>query len=204
MPYAYVTRAFAVNGGSRKGMKLDRIYTRGGDGGETSLGDGTRVPKYSVRVRAMGSIDEANAAMGVAALHLGSELRDIIMRVQNDLFDVGADLCVPQHESSRQRLRVSAPQVSAIEREIDRLNEGLAPLTSFVLPGGSPASAWLHFARTVARRAERDVAEVAAGEPLNPELVKYLNRLSDLLFVLARHANQRGATDVLWQPGLNR
>ena len=186
-------------------MKLDRIYTRGGDSGATSLGDGTRVPKHSLRVRAMGSVDEANAAIGVAAVHLGPELRGMVMRIQNDLFDLGADLCVPEKQSAgRERLRIAAGQVAALEREIDRLNEGLAPLTTFVLPGGSPASAHLHLARTIARRAERDVSELAAGEPINPELVKYLNRVSDLLFVMARYANDRGAADVLWQPGLNR
>lgn len=186
-------------------MKLDRIYTRGGDSGDTSLGDGTRVPKHSLRVRAMGSVDEANAAMGLAALHLGEGLRELIMRVQNDLFDLGADLCLPQEQApGRERLRIAADQVVAIEREIDRLNHGLAPLTSFVLPGGSPASAHLHLARTIVRRAECDVAELSASEPLNPELVKYLNRLSDLLFVMARYANEQGAADILWQPGLNR
>jgi|SRR5437764_242305 len=186
-------------------MKLDRIYTRGGDRGETSLGDGTRVPKHSLRVRAMGSVDEANAAIGIAALHLPSERRDLIMRVQNDLFDVGADLCVAQKETpGKERLRITAGQIVAVEAEIDRLNQDLAPLTSFVLPGGSPASAYLHLARTVVRRAERDVAQIAASEPLNPELLKYLNRLSDLLFVMARQANERGAADVLWKPGRNR
>jgi cob(I)alamin adenosyltransferase len=187
-------------------LRIDRIYTRGGDGGSTSLGDGARVAKHALRVRAMGSVDEANAAIGVAIAHSGGgAMSSLLLRVQNDLFDVGADLCVPQLEDgARTRLRVSAGQVEALEREIDRISPALGPLTSFVLPGGSVAAAQLHLARTIVRRAERNVVELAAGEPLNPELLKYLNRLSDLLFVLARLANDGGAADVLWQPGLNR
>ncbi len=189
-------------------MKIDRIYTRGGDSGATSLGDGRRVPKHSLRVRLMGSVDEANAAIGVAIAHSppGSAWVRILLRVQNDLFDLGADLCLPEQDQTdhRSHLRLAAGQVQRLESEIDDINGGLEPLTSFILPGGSPASANLHLARTVVRRAERDLAELAAGESLNPELLKYLNRLSDLLFVLARHANDRGAGDVLWQPGLNR
>jgi cob(I)alamin adenosyltransferase len=187
-------------------LRIDRIYTRGGDGGSTSLGDGARVPKHALRVRAMGSVDEANAAIGVAIAHSDAgTMDDLLLRVQNDLFDVGADLCVPQPEDeARTRLRVSAGQVEALEREIDRITPSLGPLTSFVLPGGSVAAAQLHLARTIVRRAECNVAELASGEPFNPELLKYLNRLSDLLFVLARLANDGGAADVLWQPGLNR
>lgn len=187
-------------------MKLDRIYTRGGDSGATSLGDGTRVAKHSLRVRAMGSIDEANAAIGVALAHAGqSTIAPILLRIQNDLFDLGADLCVPESDDPKHsRLRTAAAQVAALEREIDAVNAGLNPLTSFILPGGSLASAHLHLARAVTRRAECEVAALAAAESLNPELLKYLNRLSDLLFVLARQANDNGAGDVLWQPGLNR
>ncbi len=187
-------------------MRIDRIYTRGGDGGATSLGDGARVAKYALRVRAMGSVDEANAAIGVAIAHSGGGgIEALLLRVQNDLFDLGADLCVPQQEDAeRPRLRLSAGQVDALELEIDRIGPTLGPLASFVLPGGSVASAHLHLARTIVRRAECNVAELGAGEPLNPELLKYLNRLSDLLFVLARLANDGGAADVLWQPGLNR
>jgi cob(I)alamin adenosyltransferase len=189
-------------------MKIDRIYTRGGDRGATSLGDGQRVAKYALRVRAMGGVDEANAAIGVAIACAApvSDWLKILLPVQNDLFDLGADLCLPQQEGveHESRLRLVAGQVERLESDIDRINSGLGPLTSFVLPGGSPASAQLHLARTIVRRAERDLAELAAAEPLNPELLKYLNRLSDLLFVLARHANDRGAGDVLWQPGLNR
>lgn len=187
-------------------MKLDRIYTRGGDSGATSLGDGTRVAKHSLRVRAMGSIDEANAAIGVALAHAGKpEIAPVLLRIQNDLFDLGADLCVPESgDPKHSRLRIAAAQTEALEREIDRINAGLSALTSFVLPGGSIASADLHLARTITRRAEAEVAALAAAESLNPELLKYLNRLSDLLFVLARQANDNGAADVLWQPGLNR
>jgi cob(I)alamin adenosyltransferase len=188
-------------------MKIDRIYTRGGDHGQTSLGDGTRVAKHALRVRAMGDVDEANAAIGVAIAGTpGAEWAVLLLRVQNDLFDLGADLCVPQPAGAEQRprLRLAGGQVRALEAEIDRINATLGPLTSFVLPGGLPAAAQLHLARSIVRRAERDVAELAASEPLNPELLKYLNRLSDLLFVLARQANDGGAADVLWQPGLNR
>jgi cob(I)alamin adenosyltransferase len=188
-------------------MKIDRIYTRGGDRGQTSLGDGTRIAKHALRVRAMGGVDEANAAIGVAlAATPGAKSSALLFRVQNDLFDLGADLCVPQSEGGeqRERLRLSHGQVEALEAEIDRVNATLGPLTSFVLPGGSLAAAQLHLARCIVRRAERDVAELAAGESLNPGLLKYLNRLSDLLFVLARQANDAGARDVLWQPGLNR
>ena len=186
-------------------MRIDRIYTRGGDRGETSLGDGSRVAKHAIRVRAMGSVDETNAAIGVAIVHSDAQIGAILLRIQNDLFDLGADLCVPPAEDgSGARLRMVASQVEALEREIDRINPALGSLTSFILPGGSMAAAQLHLARTVVRRAECAVAELAAVEPVNPEILKYLNRLSDLLFVLARQANDRGAADVLWQPGLNR
>ena len=187
-------------------MKIDRIYTRGGDSGATSLGDGTRVAKHSLRVRAMGSVDEANAAIGVALAHSdGGAIAPVLLRIQNDLFDLGADLCVPLSDDPKHsRLRIAAAQVTALEREIDRINAGLNALTSFVLPGGSLASAHLHLARAITRRAECDVAELAGAESINPELLKFLNRLSDLLFVLARQANDNGASDVLWQPGLHR
>ena len=187
-------------------MRLDRIYTRGGDKGLTSLGDGSRVPKYDVRVRATGGLDEANAAIGVALLHLQDEdVRAVLSLVQNELFDVGADLCRPgQDTEATPRLRVTPNQTERIEREIDRFNEGLQPLTSFVLPGGSPASAYLHQARTIIRRAECDIAELASRESINAEALKYVNRLSDLFFVLARHCNAGGANDVLWVPGVSR
>ena len=191
-------------------VKLTRIYTRGGDKGETSLGDGARVVKHDPRVAAYGTVDEANAALGLARLHADPEIDEILARVQNDLFDLGADLCTPEAENPKHPpLRVTAGQVTRLEGEIDRLNQALEPLTSFVLPGGSPSAAYLHLARTLTRRAERDMTAFAAGPAvdsgaLNPEALRYVNRLSDLLFVLARHANDRGAKDVLWQPGQNR
>ena len=187
-------------------MRLDRIYTRGGDKGLTSLGDGSRVPKFDLRVQGCGGLDEANAAIGVALLHVeDEEVRAVLQLAQNDLFDVGADISRPGHETETPpRLRVTEEQTLRVERHIDRFNESLQPLTSFILPGGSPASAYLHHARTVVRRAERDIAELASRESVNPEALKYVNRLSDLLFVLARHCNERGAADVLWVPGGGR
>lgn len=187
-------------------MRLDRIYTRGGDKGLTSLGDGSRVPKFDLRVRACGGLDEANAAIGVALLHVeDEEVRSVLQLAQNELFDVGADLCRPGHDTeTTPRLRVTEQQTQRVERHIDRFNEVLEPLTSFVLPGGSPASAHLHHARTAVRRAEREIAELAAKESINPEALKYVNRLSDLLFVLARYCNKRGVADVLWVPGIGR
>lgn len=186
-------------------VRLTRIYTRGGDSGETSLGDGTRVPKNALRVEAYGTVDEANAAIGVARLETRGEADAILGRIQNDLFDLGADLCRPEEgRKAAGALRVGAAQVARLEAEIDALNADLAPLESFVLPGGAPAAAHLHLARTVTRRAERLAVALAAAEPVNPEAVKYLNRLSDLLFVLSRHCNEKGALDVLWTPGANR
>ena len=187
-------------------MRLDRIYTRGGDKGETSLGDGTRTPKFHLRVRSLGGIEEANAAIGMALLHIEDvDVRKVLSLVQNDLFDLGADLCAPERGApERSRLRISTKQVETLEHQIDRFNEGLKPLTSFILPGGSPGSAHLHVARTIVRRAECDVAELAANETVNEDALKYINRLSDLLFVLCRHLNARGTADVLWTPGANR
>jgi cob(I)alamin adenosyltransferase len=188
-------------------VKLTRIYTRGGDKGETSLGDGRRVPKHDKRVEAYGAVDEANAALGLARLHLGRDPRANAMlgRIQNDLFDLGADLCTPATgRKAKGALRIADAQVERLEREIDALNAGLKPLASFVLPGGTPASAYLHLARTVLRRAERRMTALAAVEPVNQAAIRYANRLSDLLFVLARHCNARGKRDVLWVPGANR
>ncbi len=186
-------------------VKLTRIYTRGGDHGETSLGDGARVAKHDLRVAAYGTVDEANAAIGLARLHAAGELDGMLARLQNDLFDLGADLCRPQGgEAKHAPLRVGQAQVARLEAEIDRINARLAPLDSFLLPGGTPAAAALHLARTVARRAEREVTALAAREALNPQALRYINRLSDLLFVLARHANDDGALDMLWEPGANR
>jgi cob(I)alamin adenosyltransferase len=186
-------------------VRLTRIYTRGGDKGETSLGDGARAAKHDPRVAAYGTVDEANATIGLARLHAPGALDDILARVQNDLFDLGADLCRPEGgDPARSALRISAAQVARLEAEIDAINVKLAPLDSFLLPGGTPAAAALHLARTVARRAEREITALAEAETLNPEAVRYINRLSDLLFVLARHANDDGAKDVLWKPGANR
>jgi cob(I)alamin adenosyltransferase len=183
-------------------IRLTRIYTRGGDAGQTSLIDGTRLPKHALRVEAYGSVDEANATVGLARLHAEGAVDAMLARIQNDLFDVGADLCNPAESSkSAGALRVSAAQVERLEREIDAMNEKLAPLGSFVLPGGRPCAAFLHLARTVARRAERAATALAAEERVNPEALKYLNRLSDHLFVLSRHVNDDGAADVLWVPG---
>lgn len=184
-------------------VKLDRIYTGGGDKGETSLGGGARVPKDAPRIEAMGDVDEANAAIGLArvALEDGSETDAMLARIQNDLFDLGADLARPGSGADDARLRIADSQVARLEGEIDGVNRDLAPLNSFVLPGGSDAASKLHFARTVVRRAERAVVTLAAAEAVNPQALIYLNRLSDLLFVMARAANADGADDVLWQPG---
>ena len=188
-------------------VSLTRIYTRGGDKGETSLGDGTRVPKHNLRVEAYGTVDEANATVGMARLHTAGdpETDAMLMRIQNDLFDLGADLCTPEEENPKYPpLRIVEAQVDRLEREIDAMNAGLAPLNSFILPGGSPAAAYLHLSRTVVRRAERLMTELAQHEPVGAPALKYINRLSDHLFVLSRHVNDRGATDVLWVPGANR
>jgi cob(I)alamin adenosyltransferase len=186
-------------------VRLTRIYTRGGDAGQTSLGDGARVPKYDPRVSAFGTVDEANAAIGVARLHTTGDADAMLGRIQNDLFDLGADLCTPEEENpAYPPLRMTEGQVERLEREIDAMNETLAPLNSFVLPGGSPASAHLHVARTVTRRAERLMVELAERERVNPAALRYANRLSDHLFVMSRHLNDDGAADVLWVPGSNR
>ena len=185
-------------------VKLDRIYTRGGDGGDTSLGDGSRVRKHSLRVEAYGTVDEANAAIGVARMHAEDEADAMLARVQNDMFDLGADLCVPPEGERKPALRIDQAQVDRLEAEIDSMNTTLAPLESFVLPGGTAASAHLHLARTVVRRAERSVSRLAESEAMAPLALVYLNRLSDHLFVLARVLNDGGAADVLWRPGENR
>jgi cob(I)alamin adenosyltransferase len=186
-------------------VRLTRIYTRGGDRGETSLGDGARVPKHALRVAAYGTVDEANAALGIARLHTDAAADEMLDRIQNDLFDLGADLCMPEGGSrGAGALRIAAAQVERLEQEIDAMNTSLPPLDSFILPGGTPAAAYLHLARTITRRAERLVSELAAHEPVNPEALKYLNRLSDHLFVLGRCLNDGGARDVLWRPGANR
>jgi cob(I)alamin adenosyltransferase len=186
-------------------VKLDKIYTRGGDAGETSLGDGSRAPKYSTRIAAQGDIDETNAAIGLARLSADpASMDDILSRVQNDLFDLGADVTRPGDDCEDGNLRIHPAQIDRLEQEIDDLNVGLEPLTSFVLRGGTPFAAALHFACTVARRAERTMTALAAAEAVNPHALKYINRLSDLLFVMARAANDGGKSDVLWRPGANR
>ena len=188
-------------------VKLDRIYTGGGDGGLTSLSDGARIAKHDARIAAIGDIDEANAAIGVARLHAGGGEADAILaRIQNDMFDLGADIATPGDGSDDGggALRISAAQVARLEGEIDAVSAGLGPLESFVLRGGTPAAAYLYHACTVARRAERAAWAVADGGAVNPRALTFLNRLSDLLFVLAREANAGGTADVLWRPGLNR
>ncbi|HUF86537.1 MAG TPA: cob(I)yrinic acid a,c-diamide adenosyltransferase [Thermohalobaculum sp.] len=187
---------------------LNRIYTRTGDRGETGLGDGSRVAKHAARVAAYGTVDETNAVIGLARLHAGGEMDAALARIQNDLFDLGADLCRPPAEGEEAAehppLRVSGPQVARLEREIDAMNQALKPLRSFVLPGGTPLAAQLHHARTVCRRAERLVVALAGAEPVGGPALHYVNRLSDWLFVAARVANDDGAADVLWVPGANR
>jgi cob(I)alamin adenosyltransferase len=185
-------------------VRLTKIYTRTGDGGDTHLGDMSRVRKTSPRVAAYGDVDELNSVIGLALVApLPAAYVEWLSRIQNDLFDLGADLCVPEGgDPERSRLRVRAAQVSALEAWCDEVNESLSDLTSFILPGGSPGAAALHHARTVCRRAERSVIALADDEPVNAEAVTYLNRLSDLLFLLARGANQAaGVEDVLWVPG---
>ena len=191
-------------------VKLNRIYTKTGDGGTTGLGDGTRVTKFDLRVEAFGTVDEANATLGLVRLHTAgdAELDAILARIQNDLFDLGADLCTPDTGAKLEwePLRMVETQVSRLESEIDALNGRLKPLSSFILPGGSPAAAYLHLARTVTRRAERQMTELATkkGEKVGAAALKYINRLSDLLFVLSRIVNDNGEKDVLWVPGLTR
>lgn len=189
-------------------VKLNRIYTRTGDGGETGLADGSRRRKDDARLCAVGAVDEANAALGLARLHArnlqtGADLDALLARAQNALFDLGADLATPDAETiGWTPLRVRADQVSALEQALDAYNAALAPLDSFVLPAGSALAAHLHMARTLVRRAEREAVTLAAREAVNPHALSYLNRLSDLLFVLARHANDDGRGDVKWVPGL--
>jgi len=191
-------------------VRLTRIYTRGGDGGETSLADGSRVKKYALRVEVMGAIDETNAAIGVVRLHTSGRhafagIDNMLARIQNDLFDLGADIATPEaEEPGKPALRMTSQQVERLEHEIDSVNAELEPLDSFVLPGGTDVGATLHLARTVARRAERLMVALADEGQTNPEALKYLNRLSDHLFVLARSSNDKGRSDVLWHPGAHR
>jgi cob(I)alamin adenosyltransferase len=204
-PPGYIVDARLKRGGTM--VQLTKIYTRGGDSGETSLADGARVAKHDPRVETYGTVDEANAVIGLARLHSGGdpECDAMLARIQNDLFDLGADLSTPADgRRGAGGLRIVAAQVDRLEREIDAMNARLQPLNSFVLPGGTALAAYLHLGRTVVRRAERLATALAGLHPVNPEAIKYLNRLSDHLFVLSRHANGDGAADVLWVPGAHR
>ena len=186
-------------------VRIDRVVTRGGDGGETSLGDGARVPKHAPRVEAFGAVDEANAAIGVLRVLVratDAQADAMLARIQNDLFDVGADLCVPGEAGAR--LRLNDAPAARLEAEIATMQAGIAPLGSFILPGGTAAAAQAHVARTQVRRAERQVTALAAQETVNAAVVRFLNRLSDHLFVLGRRLNDNGGADVLWAPGANR
>lgn len=187
---------------------LNKIYTRTGDAGQTGLGDGSRVAKHAPRVAAYGTVDETNATIGLARLHAAGEMDAALARIQNDMFDLGADLCTPDLAGDASapypRLRMVAAQVDRLESEIDAMNDRLTPLRSFILPGGTPLAAHLHLCRTVCRRAERLATELAEAEPVNAQAIKYLNRLSDWFFVAARIANDDGRADVLWVPGANR
>ncbi len=192
-------------------VKLNKIYTRTGDKGTTGLGTGERVAKHALRIAAYGTVDEANATIGVARLHIPADFARVdqmLLRIQNDMFDLGADLCVPDRGETLpyEPLRIAAAQVTRLEAEIDELNAELEPLRSFVLPGGTPAAAHLHIARTVTRRAERLISELAAdsSEPVSEPALQFVNRLSDFLFVAGRYVNDRGRGDVLWVPGQNR
>lgn len=190
---------------------LNKIYTRSGDAGTTALGSGERVAKHALRIAAYGTVDETNASAGVASVHLAGDdsgLDAMLLRIQNDLFDLGADLCVPDRgkKLEHEPLRINDAQVERLEQEIDQMNAELEPLRSFVLPGGTPAAAALHVARTISRRAERLMVELAAmpDEIVSAPALKYINRLSDFFFVASRYANDRGKSDVLWVPGQNR
>ena len=184
---------------------LNRIYTKTGDSGETGLGDGSRISKASLRITAIGAVDETNSAIGIARLDSEGDADAMLSRIQSDLFDLGADLCAPEEgRKPEDRLRISGAQIERLEREIDAMNEKLEPLTSFVLPGGTALAARLHLARAIARRAEAAMVALAAKEKINEAALRYANRLSDHLFVMARTANNSGMGDVLWVPGGNR
>lgn len=186
-------------------VTLTKIYTRGGDKGQTSLVGGDRVSKHDPRIEAYGTVDEANSVIGLVRLHTSGDVDQMLGRVQNELFDLGADLANPDSDfENPQALRILSSQTERLEQEIDAVNAALNPLTSFILPGGTTASAYLHLARTVTRRAERHMVEAAELGPINPEAIKYINRLSDLLFVLGRKLNDNGAADILWKPGATR
>ena len=185
-------------------VKLNKIYTKTGDKGDTSLGDGQRVLKDNLRVNAYGNVDELNASIGVITLYATEELKTKLKNIQNDLFDLGADLCVPISEKNNKRLRVTKNQVKTIEAEIDGMNNTLEPLNSFVLPGGCKSATFLHLSRTICRRAERSIVSLRSKEKINDNALIYLNRLSDWLFVASRVENQENSTEVLWSPGKNK
>ena len=185
-------------------VKLNKIYTKTGDKGTTSLVSGKRVAKDHYRVRAYGTVDELNSILGIVRVKASIKIKKIISNIQNDLFDLGADLCVPGKNRKKTSLRVAEQQVVRLEQEIDHLNKGLQPLSSFILPGGAPASAYLHLARTVVRRAERIICDLVGQEKMSLHLRAYINRLSDHLFVAARYLNNHGQSDVLWEPGKNQ
>ena len=185
-------------------IKLNKIYTKTGDGGDTALGDGERVLKDSLRVSAYGNVDELNASIGIITLYANTELKRKLKNIQNDLFDIGADLCVPISGKNKDRLRLSTNQIETLELEIDEMNSVLEPLNSFVLPGGCRSATFLHMARTICRRAERSVVSLRSKEEINDNTLVYLNRLSDWLFVASRVENQENSTEVLWSPGKNK
>ena len=185
-------------------IKLNKIYTKTGDGGDTSLGDGERVLKDSLRVSAYGNVDELNASIGVITLYAETDLKRKLKNIQNDLFDIGADLCVPLSEKNKERLRLSTNQIETLEAEIDEMNNILEPLNSFILPGGCKSATFLHLARTICRRAERSVVSLRSREEINDNTLVYLNRLSDWLFVASRVENQHNSSEVLWSPGKNK
>ena len=185
-------------------IKLNKIYTKTGDGGDTALGDGERVLKDSLRVSAYGNVDELNASIGIITLYANTELKRKLKNIQNDLFDIGADLCVPISEKNKDRLRLSTNQIETLELEIDQMNSILEPLNSFVLPGGCRSATFLHMARTICRRAERSVVSLRSQEKINDNTLVYLNRLSDWLFVASRVENQENSSEVLWAPGRNK
>ena len=185
-------------------IKLNKIYTKTGDGGDTALGNGERVLKDSLRVSAYGNVDELNASIGIITLYANTELKRKLKNIQNDLFDIGADLCVPISEKNKDRLRLSTNQIETLELEIDEMNSILEPLNSFVLPGGCRSATFLHMARTICRRAERSVVSLKSKEEINENTLVYLNRLSDWLFVASRVENQENSSEVLWTPGKNK
>ena len=184
-------------------VTLNKIYTKTGDTGDTALGDGSRVSKDNKRVTAYGNVDELNASIGIVKNYAKKKMREILSEIQNDLFDLGADLCVPDEKESKKKLRLSTNQIKKLELNIDQMNKTLKPLNSFILPGGSKAASFMHLSRTICRRAERSIVSLKRNEKINENTLKYLNRLSDWLFVASRLDNQEKSSEVLWKPGEN-